>query len=144
MVMLKGISLTPLKKFVNEKGNVFHAIKSTDDSFISFGEAYFSEVNFGAIKGWKKHNKMILNLIVPFGEIKFVLFDDRNSSDTYQKFYEIILGESNYQRISIPPGIFVAFQGVSQGRNMLLNIASIPHDPDEAINKDLFEFSYKW
>ena len=54
MVMLEGVSLTPLNEILNDKGNIFHTLKSTDETFISFGEAYFSNVNYGAIKGWKK------------------------------------------------------------------------------------------
>ncbi len=144
MVMLEGVSLTPLNKILNEKGDIFHALKSTDEIFISFGEAYFSNVNYGAIKGWKKHNKMILNLVVPVGQIKFVLYDDREFSTTFKEFWEVEIGEANYQRLSVPTGIFMSFQGIGLHRNMLLNIASIPHDPTESVNKELSEISYSW
>jgi dTDP-4-dehydrorhamnose 3,5-epimerase len=142
--MLEGVSLTPLNKILNEKGDIFHALKSTDEIFISFGEAYFSNVNYGAIKGWKKHNKMILNLVVPVGQIKFVLYDDREFSTTFKEFWEVEIGEANYQRLSVPTGIFMSFQGIGLHRNMLLNIASIPHDPTESVNKELSEISYSW
>jgi dTDP-4-dehydrorhamnose 3,5-epimerase len=142
--MLEGVSLTPLNKVLNEKGDIFHALKSTDEIFISFGEAYFSNVNHGAIKGWKKHNKMILNVVVPVGQIKFVLYDDREFSTTFKEFWEVEIGEANYQRLSVPTGIFMSFQGIGLHRNMLLNIASIPHDPTESVNKDLSEINYLW
>ena len=142
--MLEGVSLIPLNEIQNDKGNILHALKSTDETFISFGEAYFSNVNYGAIKGWKKHTRMFLNLIVPNGIIKFVLFDDREMSTTFGQFQEIEIGESNYQRLFVPPGIFMSFQGVGLHRNMLLNIASIPHDPAESVNKALPEISYLW
>jgi dTDP-4-dehydrorhamnose 3,5-epimerase len=144
MVMLEGVSLTPLKEILNDKGNILHALKSTDESFISFGEAYFSSVNYRSIKGWKKHTRMFLNLIVPSGSIKFVLYDDRKSSATFGQFQEVEIGESNYQRLFVPPGIFVSFQGIGLYRNMLLNIASIPHDPTESVNKELPDISYSW
>ena len=142
--MLDGVSLTPLKKIPNEKGDIFHALKSTDETFISFGEAYFSNVNYGVIKGWKKHTRMALNLIVPVGQIKFVLYDDREFSTTFKQFWVVEIGEANYQRLSVPPGMFMSFQGIGLHRNMLLNIASIPHDPTESINKELSEISYLW
>lgn len=144
MVMLDGVSLTPLNKIPNEKGDIFHALKSTDETFISFGEAYFSNVNYGVIKGWKKHTRMALNLIVPVGQIKFVLYDDREFSTTFKQFWVVEIGEANYQRLSVPPGMFMSFQGIGLHRNMLLNIASIPHDPTESINKELSEISYLW
>ena len=144
MDILEGVSLSPLNEIYNEKGNIFHALKSTDETFISFGEAYFSNINYGEIKGWKKHTRMQLNLIVPIGRIKFVLFDDRLFSTTFGKIWEVEIGEFNYQRLTIPPGIFVSFKGISENRNMLLNIASITHDPVESENKNLFEIEYKW
>jgi dTDP-4-dehydrorhamnose 3,5-epimerase len=144
MDMLEGVSLSPLNEIYNKKGNIFHALKSTDETFISFGEAYFSNINYGEIKGWKKHTRMQLNLIVPTGRIKFVLFDDRLFSTTFGKIWEVEIGEFNYQRLTIPPGIFVSFKGISENRNMLLNIASITHDPVESENKNLFEIEYKW
>jgi dTDP-4-dehydrorhamnose 3,5-epimerase len=142
--MLEGVSLTPLNEILNDKGNIFHALKSTDETFISFGEAYFSNVNYGEIKGWKKHSRMFLNLIVPLGTIKFVLFDDRELSTTFGQFQEVEIGELNYQRLFVPPGIFMSFQGIGLHRNMLLNIASIPHDPTESVNKELPEIIYSW
>lgn len=144
MGMLEGVIITPLKEIYNEKGNILHVIKFNDETFVNFGEAYFSEVNFGKIKGWKKHTIMFLNLVVPIGEIKFVLFDDRENSKSYGKFWEVIIGRSNFQRLTVPPGIFIAFQGLSTDLNMLINIASIPHDPTESINKELLEILYSW
>ena len=77
---------------------------------------------------------MILNLIVPVGAIKFVLYDGRKESRTYQTFQEVILSKDNYARLTVPPGVWMAFQGLGAENNTLLNIASIPHDPMEAEN----------
>ncbi|EJL6645127.1 dTDP-4-dehydrorhamnose 3,5-epimerase, partial [Vibrio cholerae] len=65
--MIEGVVVTPLKQILLDKGAVFHGIKSTDDTFYGFGEAYFSQANHSSIKGWKKHTKMNMNLIVPVG-----------------------------------------------------------------------------
>jgi dTDP-4-dehydrorhamnose 3,5-epimerase len=131
---IEGVLLTPLREIKGESGNVMHALKAHEESFHGFGEAYFSSVYPRAVKGWKKHRKMILNLIVPVGAIKFVLFDDRPDSISFQLIQEIILSTENYQRLTVPPGIWMAFQGLGETTNMLLNIASIPHDPLEAEN----------
>jgi dTDP-4-dehydrorhamnose 3,5-epimerase len=134
---MEGVNVFPLKIIKTPNGEVKHALKSSDDSFSGFGEAYFSSVDFGAIKGWKKHTQMTLNLIVPVGEIKFTIFDDREGSDSFGKYFSIILGVGNYQRLSISPNLWVAFEGIGKGENTLLNIASIEHNPDEAVNMDL-------
>lgn len=131
---LNGVILTPLKIVPTENGDVLHALKATDETFTAFGEAYFSTVRHGKRKGWKKHTRMVLNLVVPVGEIGFVLFDDRSNSASYGKFFECQMSRQHYSRLTIPPGIWVAFYGKGQGDNMLLNLASIPHDPTEAEN----------
>jgi dTDP-4-dehydrorhamnose 3,5-epimerase len=143
---IDGVLLTPLKIIPGEKGSVFHSLRNFDPGFSGFGEAYFSTVNKGAIKAWKKHSKMILNLTVPIGEVKVVLFDDRENSLTKGIVQEFNLSLQNYYRITIPPGIWFGFEGISDGINMLLNIASIPHEPDEHTNLDISEcnFPYKW
>ena len=140
---MKGITLTPLQLIKGEKGTVLHALKATDAEFSSFGEAYFSTVNFGTTKGWKRHNRMVMNLVVPEGAIKFIIIDDRGRS---LEVFETLLGPTtNYSRLTIEPGLWVAFEGVGEGVNLLLNIASILHDPNETdslpLDNDQFNYS---
>ena len=53
--IINGVSVTPLKRIFTPKGDVLHALKSSDSDFCGFGEAYFSERVLGkvgnAIKG---------------------------------------------------------------------------------------------
>ena len=128
------ITITELKQIYNPKGDIFHAMKKSDDGFCGFGEAYFSTIAKGEIKGWKKHTKMTMNLIVPDGEIEFVLYDGA-------EFLSITLSRQNYKRITVPSGLLMAFRGVGE-HNMLLNIADLEHNPDEAIGIDLDEIKY--
>jgi len=131
MGIINDVQLTPLKIISGDAGDVMHALKKSEPSFQGFGEVYFSTVNNNAVKGWKKHRRMISNLVVPSGKIRFVLYDDRPASASFKVMQEVILSRDNYQRLTIPPGIWMAFQGRSDEPNMLLNIASIPHDPEE-------------
>jgi dTDP-4-dehydrorhamnose 3,5-epimerase len=137
-----GVTLTSLKQIHNPKGDVFHAMKKSDDGFDGFGEAYFSQVDKGAIKAWKRHKEMTLNLIVPVGEIRFILFDDREMPNT--QFQEVIISKNNYCRLTVPPMIWMGFQGMSDSGSILLNIADIMHDPDEVDRKDIDEIKFNW
>jgi len=131
-IMIEGVGLTPLKIINGQMGLVLHGIKSSDTGFMGFGEAYFSTVNKEAVKGWKCHTKMWLNIIVPVGSIRFVLYDDRIGSSTMGSLFNITLGPAvNYRRLTVPPGLWMAFQGKGDF-NLLMNFASIPHDPEEA------------
>ena len=141
---MDGVLLSELRQISHPKGDIFHALKATDESYQGFGEAYFSFVKKGEVKGWKCHTQMTLNLVVPQGEIRFVVFDHREGSKTQGEYEEIVLSPDNYKRLTIAPNLWVAFQGCGQGENMLLNIASIPHDPEESVNREINDLPYEW
>ena len=133
---LSGFRLTPLKIIEGEKGNVLHAMKKTDPGYAGFGEAYFSTVGRGEIKGWKRHKEMTLNLVVISGSIKFIAYDDRVESATRNHFGWVELSRNNYCRLTVPPQVWLSFEGLGE-ENILLNIANLLHDPAEAENIDL-------
>ncbi len=135
---MNRIKLTKLSIIENEKGPIMHALKNSDNEFKRFGEIYFSEIYFGKIKGWKRHLRMNMNLIVPQGFVKFVFYDDKLN---YFEEYEI--GTKNYFRITAPPGLWFAFKGLEK-RNLVMNIADIEHDPNESEKKKLLEITYCW
>ena len=144
MTKIDGLLINPLKIIDTLGGDVMHILKNMDDSYVGFGEAYFSMVEFGAIKAWKRHRKMVMNLVVPVGEVSLVFFDDREDSSSFRLFQEITLSRKNYVRITVPPLLRVGFKGIGIGVNMLLNIASIPHDPDEVDTKKINEIKFDW
>jgi len=141
---IDGVLLSSLSIIDTPGGNVLHGMKLDDPGYSGFGEAYFSIVEPGAVKGWKRHRKMTLNLIVPVGAVRFVIYDDRVDSSTYQMYQEVILSKDHYKRLTVPPMVWVAFQGVSDQENMLLNIANIRHVPNEADRKSIEENAFSW
>lgn len=143
-INIEGVILTPLKKIHHPKGDIFHAIKKNDKGFIGFGEAYFSTIKFGEIKGWNKHKRMTLNLVVPVGKVVFVLYDDREESKTKGSFFNIEISLDAYQRLTVPPGVWLAFQGKSNDRNVILNVSNMEHDPDEIEKLNLDQIEYNW
>ena len=141
---MDGVVLNDLRQIDHPYGAIYHGLKRSDSGFNGFGEAYFSFVDYGAVKGWKKHREMYLNLLVPVGEIEFVIYDDREKSQTKGGFYVATISKDNYQRLTVSPGLWVAFRGCKEGKNMLLNVASIEHDPCESVNVGLGEIPYDW
>lgn len=144
IIVVNGVALTPLRIINAPGGGVLHAMKCDESAYFGFGEAYFSKVQPGYIKGWKRHHEMRLNLIVPIGAIKFVIYDDRVESSTQGKYFSVTLSERNYQRLTVPPMVWLAFQGVHTIESMLLNIASIPHDPKEVDKCGIDEIKFNW
>ena len=135
---IKKIQVTPLKQIYVKGGDVFHCLKKSSLSFEGFGEAYFSKINYNHIKGWKKHHKMIMNLIVPIGSVKFIFTDGLGD------FREELIGETCYSRITVPPGIWFAFMGKSNPFSLILNISNIEHDPIESSTNKLNTYKYDW
>jgi len=140
---MDGVTLTALKIMSHPEGDVLHGMKASEASFSGFGEAYFSSIKQGCVKGWKKHSKMTLNLVIPQGEIQFVVFDGREKSVTKGQFLDVSLSTRNYQRLTVDPGLWVGFKGLGSN-SILLNIASIEHDPAEVDNIHLSDLSFNW
>ena len=139
--MIKDILITSLDQIDTPGGSVLHAMKESSEGYTGFGEAYFSQINQGAIKAWKRHKKMTLNLVVPVGKIRFVLFDDR---DNERDFQEVIISKDNYCRLTVPPMVWMGFQSLSNGESMLLNIANIGHDSHEVDHVEIDKINYDW
>ena len=140
VVSLDDILVTPLKRISTVGGDVMHALKHSDNGFKGFGEIYFSWVQQSAIKAWKCHQRMTLNLVVPLGEVRFVF----NLKDQKNIYRTEIIGEERYVRLTVPPGIWFGFQGNSSGESLLMNLADMDHDPDEVLRKTTSEIDYNW
>ena len=139
-VSLDDILVTPLKRIPTVGGDVLHALKKTDAGFDGFGEIYFSWIERGAIKAWKCHQRMTLNLVVPVGEVSFVF----HLTNKKNYFRTENIGEERYVRLTVPPGIWFGFQGIASERSLLTNVADMAHDPDEVLGKKTSEIIYNW
>jgi dTDP-4-dehydrorhamnose 3,5-epimerase len=141
-LVIEDIIVTPLSQIEVEGGNVLHAMKDQDIGFTGFGEAYFSWINPGAIKAWKQHSRMVLNLVVPVGNIRFGFIDMRDPETLVSR--EIEIGEENYSRITVPPGIWFGFRGIDIKSSLLLNLSSIQHDKNEVNRLPIEALEFDW
>ncbi len=142
IMTLASILLTPLPRIQTTGGDVLHAMKQSDAGYGGFGEAYFSWVSSGAVKAWKRHMRMTMNVVVPVGQVRFV-FRSVNE-DGGDEFRVEEIGLDRYARITVPPGIWFGFQGLGTPQSLVLNIASIRHDPNEVERLALSEVKYAW
>ena len=138
-MLINNILQTKLKIISLDQGDVYHYLKKTDNGFKSFGEVYFSEIYAKQIKAWKRHLEMTLNLVVPYGNVRFVFIDD--NGDILEK----IIGQKNYLRLTVPPGIWFGFQGTSETPySLITNVSDIEHSPDEVERKEIDYFKFNW
>jgi dTDP-4-dehydrorhamnose 3,5-epimerase len=144
--VIDGVLVHPLRRIPDERGSVMHMLKETDPHFSRFGEIYFSTVYPGAVKGWHLHDRMVLHYAVPHGQIKMVLYDDREGSPTRGEVQEIFMGDSNYVLVRVPAGVWNGFKGIGVVPAVVANCATIPHDPTEIHRLDphVNDIPYDW
>eukprot|EP01133_Synstelium_polycarpum_P004768 gene4768-5555_t len=103
------------EQIADERGAVFHYLRADDPAFKGFGEAYYSKVNPGIVKGWKYHREISQEFCVPFGRIDLVVYDGREDSTTFGQIDKITLDDdANYFRLSLPPGLWYSFKATSK------------------------------
>jgi dTDP-4-dehydrorhamnose 3,5-epimerase len=136
---INEVILTPLKIVPLVDGNVMHAMRRNDPGFHDFGEAYFSLIKPNAVKAWKRHRKMTLNLVVPAGLVSFAVVDETAGiGRRYQ------LGPDCYARLTVPPDFWVGFRGDAATSSIIFNLADLQHDPDEADRAGIERFAFDW
>ena len=143
---IDGVIITPLRQIPDERGKIMHMLRADSPVFKAFGEVYFSCIHPGAIKAWHIHSKMTLNYAVPFGKIKFVIYDDRPGSPTKGKTQEIYMGPENYCLVTVPIMVWNGFKGIGSDTSIVANCTDIAHDPDEIDRRSPFDPSipYDW
>ena len=144
--MIDGVILTPLRQFFDERGKVMHMLRSDSPVFRQFGEIYFSSIYPGVVKAWHMHQNMTLNYAVIHGEIKFVLYDDREGSKTRGVLQEIYLSPENYYLATVPPMVWNGFKGVGTQEAIVANCTTLPHNANEIsrLPPDDPSIPYKW
>jgi len=130
---IHGVLLTPLRQIVDERGAVLHMMRSDAPGFLGFGECYFSVINPGMMKAWKRHSRQTQNLVVPVGGVRFVLCDTREHSATRGALQTIELGRDLvFSRLTIPPLIWYGFACVGTTPALVTNCADLAHEAGES------------
>ena len=144
--MIEDVKVIPLKQIKDERGKIMHMLRSDSEIFEKFGEIYFSTINPGFVKGWHLHKEATLNYACVYGQVKLILFDNRNKSETFGKYQEIFLNKENYVLVTIPPNIWNGFKGLNKGYSIIANCLNLPHNEKEMVREDhnSSKFKYNW
>ena len=144
--MIEGGKITKLKQIFDERGKVMHMLRNDSEIFQKFGEIYFSTSYPGVVKAWHRHKEMTLNYAVIYGEIKFVLYDDRNASSTKGQIQEFFISPQNYVLVTVPPMIGNGFKCIGISESIVANCADVPHKANEIDRKQPTDkyIPYNW
>ena len=74
----------------------------------------------------------------------FVIYDDREESRSNGRFFTVILSPSSYQRLTVSPGLWMAFKCNGKKINLILNVANMEHDPNEIDRLNLDQVDFDW
>ena len=76
---LKKVKIYKSKKIYNINGNLSKLLSKKSLSYKNFGELYLTNIKYKSIKGWKYHKKMISNIFLISGKVKFVIVEKKNN-----------------------------------------------------------------
>ena len=145
---IEGVYFVPRRVIPSSQGEVRHVLKNTDPEFsldaLPFGEAYISILFPDLRKDWKLHTGSVSRLAVLQGTIEFVMHDMRETSPTFGQFQRETVGDQQYGLLVVPAGVAATWRNVSEGNTMILNIATLPHDPAESKIIPFEEIEFTW
>lgn len=146
--MINGVKTKKLKVIPDERGRLMEMLRSDDDLFIRFGQAYITTAYPLAVKAWHYHKKQIDNFVVVKGMMKVVLYDSRKDSPTHGEVNEFFMGEHNPILLQIPANVYHGFKCISEGEAIVINLPTEAYNygsPDEyRIPPDTKEIPYDW
>ncbi len=105
--MINGVVVREPSVFTDYRGDYWTTWKDTD---LDLGDMFFNHDKVSTsrkhvlrgIHGDQKSWKLVTCL---YGEIYFVLVDNRESSDTFIQWDSMILSDRNRKQVLIPPGV---------------------------------------
>jgi dTDP-4-dehydrorhamnose 3,5-epimerase len=146
--MIHGVKIKDLRVLPDERGRLMEILRSDDELFTKFGQAYLTTAYPGVTKAWHYHKIQTDNFVVVKGMMKLVLYDSREDSPTHGEVNEFFLGEHNPKLLQIPPYVYHGFKCISEQEAMVINIPTELYNykkPDEyRLDPHTVEIPYDW
>lgn len=148
MELVEGVEIKELNPILDERGYVQECFRSDWPMFEKFGQVYITVAFPNVVKAWHYHKIQTDNLVCISGNMKLVLFDNREESSTYKKINEIFFGEKNPLLVTIQNNIWHGFKAIGGKIAMALNCPTEVYNysgPDEyRLPFDTDEIEYDW
>jgi dTDP-4-dehydrorhamnose 3,5-epimerase len=143
-----GVRTKALRVIPDERGFLMEMLRSDDELFERFGQAYITAVYPGVVKGWHYHRKQTDHFVCVRGMAKVVLYDSREDSPTHGQVQEFFIGDRNPMLVKIPPLVMHGFKAVGNEMAMIINFPTELYDyrdPDEyRVAWDSPDIPYDW
>jgi dTDP-4-dehydrorhamnose 3,5-epimerase len=146
--MIEGVVTKKLKVIPDERGRLMEVLRSDDQLFKKFGQAYITSAYPGVVKAWHRHRKQTDHFTCLRGMAKLVIYDERDKSKTHGEVNEFVIGEHNPMLVRIPAGLWHGFKCVSETECICLNLPTevykYDHPDEERIDAHNSPIPYDW
>ncbi len=102
--MINGVVVREQDAFTDYRGDLYTTWKDNDFD-LNFNHDKVSTSRKHVLRGIHGDNKSWKLVTCLYGEIYFVLVDNRESSDTFIQWDSMILSDRNRKQVLIPPGV---------------------------------------
>lgn len=139
--MIEGVILKPLRRIVDERGYLMEILRSDEETFRKFGQAYVSACFPGIVKAWHCHQVQFDHFCCLSGNLKVGLYDDRSDSPTRGHTHSVVIGDLNPMLVCIPPQVWHGFTAIGGQPAIVLNLPTEVYryeNPDE-LRRDPFD-----
>ncbi len=128
--MIADVIIKPLKRLLDERGYLMEILRSDEELFRRFGQAYISACFPGMIKAWHCHERQWDHFCCVSGNLKIGLYDDRPTSPTKGQSNTIVIGLLSPALVCIPPYVWHGFMAVGDDTAVVLNLPTEPYNPE--------------
>lgn len=146
--LIEGVRTKRLTIHADERGRLMEMLRTDDELFLKFGQAYLTTAYPGVVKAWHYHKLQTDHFIVVRGMMKVVLYDSREDSPTRGMVNEFFMGDHNPLLLQIPNLVYHGFKCISEHEALVINIPTEMYnytEPDEyRLDPHTSEIPYDW
>ena len=120
--LIEGVKVKPLEIIPDERGRLMEMLRSDDEIFTKFGQAYMTTAYPGVVKGWHYHKIQVDHFICVKGMMKVVLYDAREDSPSHGEINEFFMGDHNAILLRIPTWVYHGLKCISESEALMINL----------------------
>jgi len=114
----------------NLKGDIFKILDKKSENYFGFGELYITSLKKGISKGWNLHKKMVLNLIVIKGKVRFVMKKNNKINKT-------TLSHNKKEILTIKSNVWIKMINLDSSTSEIINFANLKYNKNEILKSEI-------
>ena len=120
---IHGVIFKSLCRFEDHRGWLVELFRQDDLDRETFPQmAYVSQTQPGTVRGPHQHVRQSdCFVFIGPGDFELYLWDPREGSPTHGHRQKVLVGESNLQSVTVPPGVVHAYKNVSECPGWVFN-----------------------